>query len=444
MTVIPDQVKTALKLLEEAGFEAYMVGGCVRDNIMGREPSDYDITSSAIPDEIKSVFNGYRVVETGLQHGTVTVIVDEMLLEITTYRREDRYADNRHPDNVEFTKSLREDMSRRDFTINAIAYNDRDGFVDYFGGMRDIKSGIIRCVGNPEERFEEDALRIMRALRFSSATGFEIEEKTLAAAVKHKTLLKNISAERFREELVKLLCGVDVRRCLMRNTEILGVIIPELIEMNGFDQKNKHHIYDILEHTAAAVEAVPARSELRLAALLHDIGKPRCFSMDSDGEGHFYNHAEIGSEMARDIMRRLKFDSATTETVTKLVRLHGVQTDNTEKSVKRALNKMSPELFFELLQLKKADNLAQNSEYHHRQAYYTELEELAKRIIENEECFSLKDLALNGDDLIALDFAPGKEMGELLDRLLEAVITGKVPNERSALEKFALDMAKNY
>lgn len=444
MIKLPNQVDRALELLEKAGFEAYIVGGCVRDNIMGKIPSDYDITTSALPEEVEKTFSAYRTLETGMKHGTVTVIIDKMPIEITTYRREGKYLDNRHPSHVEFTRSLKEDMARRDFTMNAIAFNHRTGLVDCFGGERDIESRIIRCVGNPDERFKEDALRIMRALRFSSVMGFEIESQTLEAAMNNRELLKNISAERLREELVKLICGSDVRRCLMQSAEILGAVIPELLEMRGFDQKNKHHIYDVLEHTAVAVENIPAEPELRLAALFHDVGKPRCFSVDREGTGHFYNQADIGAELTKDIMSRLKFDNATKETVTELVRLHGVQIENTPKAVKRALNRLSPEMFFNLMKLKRADNLAQNPEYRHRQAYYEELEETAKRIIENEECFSLRDLAIDGNDLIALGFVPGKEMGTILDRLLEAVIMKEVPNEKDILEKFALDMAKNY
>ena len=443
MIKIPTQVKTVLDKLEQAGHEAFMIGGCIRDSIMGIEPKDYDVTTSARPDETKAVFQGYPVIETGMKHGTVTVVVDEMPVEITTYRVDGNYVDNRHPQKVCFTTSLREDAARRDFTINAIAYNPGVGIVDYFGGLEDIEAGVIRCVGEPAKRFEEDALRIMRALRFSSVNGFKIEEKTAEAAVDCRGLLRKISVERIREELVKLLCGKDAQRILLEYTEILGVVLPELLEMRGFQQQNPHHIYDVLKHTAVAVSNVPPEAGLRLGALLHDIGKPRCFTVDEEGTGHFYGHGKISGEMARDVLNRLKFDNATKDRVITLVVAHDAVIEDTEKSVKRALNRLSPAMFFELIALKRADNMAQNPKYSYRQSYYDRLESIAKEIIEKEECFSLKDLAVRGGDLLEMGIPRGKKIGQVLEKLLEAVIAGEVANEKEELLKKVIAFSKS-
>ena len=287
MIHLPCEVKLAIAKLTEKGFEAYIVGGCVRDSLMKCTPKDYDITTSANPEEVKNVFKEYRVVETGLKHGTVTVIVRGMPLEITTFRIDSEYLDHRHPKNVTFTKSLKEDTARRDFTMNALAYNDEKGLCDFYGGKVDIENKIIRCVGDANKRFNEDALRIMRALRFSSVLGFDIEENTKNAMFNNKHLLKNISSERLAGELVKLLCGANVKKILLEYIDIIGVFIPELLPMKGFEQHNRHHIYDVWTHTAVAIENIDASPVLRLAALFHDAGKPDCFFM-KNGEGHFY------------------------------------------------------------------------------------------------------------------------------------------------------------
>ena len=293
--VLPAQVNTALARLHDAGYEAYIVGGCVRDRIMGREPKDYDITTSALPEQTAAVFAGERIIETGMKHGTVTVLLDGEPLEITTFRIDGTYSDSRHPDAVTFTPSLREDLARRDFTMNAMAYSSETGLVDPFGGQADIAAKYIRCVGDPDLRFREDALRILRALRFSSVLGFPIEPETDGAARYLCLLLKKISAERVFSELKQLLCGPDVRRVLLDYAGVLGAVLPEILPMQGFDQRNPHHCYDILEHTAAAVEAMPPEPALRLAALLHDVGKPECFFTDEDGVGHFYGHPKAGA-----------------------------------------------------------------------------------------------------------------------------------------------------
>lgn len=444
MIKLPSQVNKALALLEEAGFEAYAVGGCIRDSLMGEIPLDYDVTTSALPRATERVFSSYKVIETGIKHGTVTVIIDSVPIEITTYRVEGQYFDRRHPGSVCFTKSLREDVARRDFTMNAVAFAPDVGIVDYFGGKKDIEAGVIRCVGNPERRFKEDALRIMRALRFASVTGFEIEEKTLSAMEENKGLLQDISAERVRDELTKLLCGRHAEKCIVENADIIGEVIPEILDMKGFRQCNPHHIHDVLTHSAVAVGAIGATPTLRLATLFHDIGKPKCFSLDSDSVGHFFGHASISAELTEKIMSRLKFDNDTKQKVTELVRLHDLQIESSEKAVKRVLNKISPEMFFDLLQLKRADNLAQSPEYRDRQRYYDELESMAKEIIEKEECFSLRDLAVDGNDLITIGFPQGKEIGKVLAMLLEEVIEGKLSNDREELIKKARYFKQNF
>jgi len=442
MIYIPEPIKKVLQMLEEAGYEGYIVGGCVRDCLMGKTPDDYDVTTSALPKEVERVFSGYKVIETGLKHGTVTVVIDHFHIEITTFRTEGEYVDGRRPSSVSFTRSLKEDVARRDLTINAMACDLRGKVYDYFGGLADVEKGVIRAVGNPKERFSEDALRIMRALRFSSVTGFEIEDETAKALMECKEMLLKISVERIREELVKLLCGKWARRTIIEYCDILGVIIPELIPMKGFEQKTYWHIYDVLEHTAVAVENTPAVPALRLSALLHDIGKPHCFSQDEAGVGHFYGHALVSVDLARDIMNRLKFDNDTKDKVLNLIKYHDVPLEPTNRSIKRALNKYTREGFFDLILLKRADNLAQNPEIAIRQEYLDELVRIAEEIIEQEQCFSLKDLAIKGTDLIEAGIEPGKEIGIILDVLLEAVIEEKLPNNKAELLKFTQKLKK--
>ena len=308
---LPAGVSRALTMLESAGFEAFIVGGCVRDALRGITPKDYDITTSALPEETKSVFRDWRVIETGIQHGTITVVMDGMPLEITTYRTEGTYSDNRHPDSVSFTASLREDVARRDFTMNAIAYSPTRGMIDHFGGAEDIRRGIIRCVGDPATRFREDALRMMRGIRFASVLGFAIEKNTAAAIHENKERIPTVSAERIRVELTKLLCGANVKNVLMDWWDVIGTVIPEILPMHGFDQKTPYHIYDVWEHTAVAVSNIPPDPHLRLCALLHDIGKPPSFFTDEKGVGHFYGHPAVSARMTEEILARLKYDNAT-------------------------------------------------------------------------------------------------------------------------------------
>ena len=430
---LPAGVARALSMMENAGYEAFIVGGCVRDALMGIPPKDYDITTSALPEETKAVFREYRVIETGIQHGTVTVMMEGMPLEITTYRTEGTYSDNRHPDSVSFTTSLREDVARRDFTMNAIAYSPTRGLIDHFGGEADIRAGIIRCVGDPDTRFREDALRMMRGIRFASVLGFRIEENTAAAIRGNKERIPTVSAERIRVELTKLLCGANVKNVLMDWWDVLGVVIPEIMPMHNFDQKTPYHIYDVWEHTAVAVSETPPVTHLRLSAFLHDIGKPSSFFTDEKGTGHFYGHPAVSAEMAEKILARLKYDNVTRCRVITLVKEHDRIIEPTETAVKRALSRLTPEVFFNLLAIKRADNLAQSPNYRDRLETYEAIEAMAQDILEKNECISVAALAVNGSDLIALGMKPGKEIGEMLSHLLEQVIRGKLENEQEEL-----------
>ncbi len=429
-------------MLENAGYQGYIVGGCVRDALMAKVPHDYDVTTSALPHEVKEVFKEFKVIETGIKHGTVTVIIEHYPIEITTFRVEGEYLDGRRPNSVSFTTSLREDVARRDFTINAMAMDVHGEVYDFFGGKKDLAAGVIRAVGKPKERFEEDALRIMRGLRFASVTGFEIEDETAKAIEECKSLLERISAERIREELMKLLLGKAVKRVLLDYWDVIAVVIPELAPMKGFKQHSRWHIYDVHEHTAVAVENAPQDEVLRIAALLHDIGKPSCFTIDDEGQGHFYGHASVSVEMARDVLNRLKFDNESKQRILQLVKYHDVPLEATARCVKRALNKYTKEGFFDLLRLKRADNLAQNPELAVRLEYLDELSRIAEEIIEEEQCFSLKDLQVKGKDLIEMGMKPGKEIGDMLDALLEAVLEEEIPNDRAKLLKFAQKIKK--
>lgn len=420
-------------MLESAGFEAYAVGGCVRDSLLGKVPTDYDVTSSAAPDEMKAVFKNEHVIETGIKHGTLTVLINKNPIEITTFRVDKEYLDNRHPSKVEFTRSLKEDLARRDFTVNALAYSEKTGIVDLFGGAFDLEKGIIRCVGDPEKRFDEDALRIMRGLRFASVLGFEIEEKTSAAIKEKRKLLKNVSAERLSSELIKLLCGKNAAKILLEYSDVLSVFIPELSALKGFEQHHFRHDKDVLGHTAAVIDNIPPKPVLRLAALFHDIAKPDSFSIDESKTGHFYGHAPLGAEKAEAILSRLRFDNETKKAVCELVRHHEDRFEPSPKAIKRVLGKIGPSIYDDLLTLMYADDLGKKPEYQNPKSFYDEYRLIAKKIVEEGECFSLKKLAVGGSDLISLGISPGPEMGRILNALLEKVINGELSNEKEKL-----------
>ena len=433
MQTLPASVTNALDRLHRAGYEAYIVGGCVRDALMGKTPQDYDLCTSALPEQTEAVFAGEKLIETGLRHGTVTVLLGGMPLEITTFRVDGTYSDARRPDSVRFTPSLTEDLARRDFTVNAMAWSPETGLSDPFGGREDLTKGVIRCVGEPERRFTEDALRILRALRFAATLGFSIEPGTAAALRALAPALEKISAERVYSELCKLICGPDAGRIILDYTEVLGVVLPELLPMRGFDQRNVHHCYDVLTHCVHAMEAMPPESVLRWAGLLHDVGKPDTFFLDADGVGHFYGHPQRGAELCEALCRRLRFDNDSRERVCALVRQHDRWIEPREAPVRKALSRLGEELFFDLLRLKRADVGALAPEYRHLAAVYDTLEAMARSLLSERAPLSLRDLALNGDDLMALGVSKGPELGQALHRLLDAVLDGAVANERKAL-----------
>lgn len=433
MMPISPQAEKVLRTLNEAGYRAYLVGGCVRDALLGTEPKDYDITTSALPEETKQAFTGFHVVDTGLKHGTVTVVLDHTPIEVTTFRADQEYLDHRHPSSVVFTRSLEEDLARRDLTINAMAWHPGEGLIDLFGGESDLSSGIIRCVGDPDERFREDALRILRALRFASRLDFRIEPETEAALLRNAGLLEAISAERIASELNGILLGRGPGEILVRFVEVLGIPIPELLPMKDFEQHNPHHHLDVLRHTAAVVDAVPAEKDLRLAALFHDIGKPSCFTQDENGTGHFYGHAKISRNITTKVMRRLKYDNATREQVEKLVMYHDLDTEGREVLIRRWMRRLSPELFARLLFLKRADILGQHPDYRDGLKVLDETRNIMERLLADHVCLTMQDLAVTGADLIAAGVPRGPIVGILLDKLLDRVAEGRLENRKDTL-----------
>lgn len=431
--ILPEKVQYILHTLEEAGFEAYAVGGCVRDSLLGREPDDWDITTSARPQQVKAVFP--RTIDTGIQHGTVTVMMGKEGFEVTTYRIDGEYEDSRHPKEVIFTANLVEDLKRRDFTINAFAYNDRSGIVDAFDGMTDLQNGIIRCVGEAKERFTEDALRMMRAVRFSAQLGYSIEEKTKEAIIELAPNLKNISAERIQVELVKLLQSPhpDYVR-IAYDLGITKVILPEFDRAMETPQNNPHHVYNVGEHLLHTLLYVRPDRSLRIAALLHDIAKPDTEETDSDGISHFHGHAEAGEEKAAAILRRLKFDNDTISKVKKYVKYHDYKIEARPRAVRRALHKIGKEYFEQILELKQADMLAQSTyQREEKEENLRQVRTLYEEILRKEECVSLKELALTGKDLMELGVPQGKQLGMILQQLLEDVLENPEHNTREYL-----------
>lgn len=430
---IPSKVKTILDTLEDAGYEAYAVGGCVRDSILGRVPDDWDITTSAAPEQVKALF--HRTVDTGLAHGTVTVLIEKEGFEVTTYRLDGEYEDGRHPKEVTFTASLEEDLKRRDFTINAMAYNPSCGLVDLFGGMEDMENKVIRCVGNPLERFLEDALRIMRAVRFSAQLGFSIEEKTKAALTVLAPNLKHVSAERIQVELVKLL--VSPHPDYLRTAYEAGItreFLPEFDACMETEQNTPHHCYTVGEHTLYSLVNVRADRVLRLTMLLHDIGKPAVKKTDENGRDHFKTHGPVGERMAHSILRRLKFDNETIKKVCCLIKWHDLRPAPDAASVRKAVHAIGEELFWLYLEVQRADMLAQSTyKREQKQERLEKVMQTYEEIKARGDCVSLKTLAVTGSDLIAAGIRPGKEIGEILNRLLEEVLENPELNEKSVL-----------
>lgn len=433
---LPETIKFVLGKLEINGFSAYAVGGAVRDYILGNPANDWDVTTSALPDETEKVFSGFKVIKTGIKHGTVTVIVNGCPVEITTFRKESGYTDNRHPDNVEFVSDLAEDLKRRDFTVNSLAYNEKEGLIDLYGGLFDLENGIIRTVGDPRERFSEDALRILRAVRFSSKLGFSIEEKTYAAAKELKENLKNVSAERIFSEFTKTLCGKNVRNALLFYHEIITEIIPEMKPCVGFEQHSKWHLYDVYEHIVRSVEYIRPTAELRLTMFFHDIGKPDCF-FTRDGEGHFYGHPEVSAEKTDKILRRLKAPTALREEVVFLVKNHDVRLSDSEINIKKKLNEIGKERFFLLLDVKDADNTAQGTLLAKTEnEKIKQIGVIARGIIERGEVYDIKQLKISGEDLLKIGFS-GKEIGEETEKLLNSCIENRLENDEESLKAAA-------
>ena len=430
---LPKKVLFIINNLQLHGYEAFAVGGCVRDSILARRPQDWDITTSAKPEEIKKLFR--RTIDTGIEHGTVTVLFGKDSFEVTTYRIDGAYEDSRHPKEVQFTNRLEEDLRRRDFTINAMAYNDQVRLVDVFGGMQDLNHHLIRCVGDPEERFSEDALRILRAVRFSAQLNFPIESATADAIRKLAPNLQNISAERIQAELVKLLVSPHPER--IRDAYELGltkVILPEWDAMEGVAQNTPHHKYDVAEHTLRALKNVKRDKILRLTMLFHDMGKPMMKTTDENGRDHFRGHALVSEELARSILHRLKFDNETIRTVTKLVCYHDYRVEATPKNVRRAMNRIGVELFPYYLAVRLADVKAQ-SPYQKREKIenIVEIRNLYKQILMENQCVTLRQLAVSGRELMELGMKPGRELGAMLSELLEYVLDDPARNDKEIL-----------
>lgn len=434
---IPEKAEIILHTLEEAGYEAYVVGGCVRDSILGRSPDDWDITTSAKPEEVKALFR--RTVDTGLIHGTVTVMLDKEGFEVTTYRVDGEYEDGRHPKEVSFTASLEEDLKRRDFTMNAMAYNPKRGLVDLFGGVQDMENRIVRCVGNPMERFTEDALRILRAVRFSAQLGFSIEGETLKAISALAPNLKYVSAERIQVELLKLL--VSPHPDYLRTAYEAGItkeILPEFDRCMETEQNTPHHCYTVGEHTLQSLLNIRADKVLRLTMLLHDFGKPSVKRTDENGRDHFKTHGPEGEKMAVSILRRLKMDNDTIRKARSLIKWHDFRPKGDAVSVRKAISMIGEELFPLYLEVQRVDILAQSLyKREEKLKRLSSVKALYKEIMDRGECISLKTMALTGRDLIDAGYAPGKELGEILERLLAHVLENPEDNKKEILLKLA-------
>lgn len=436
---IPEAPASLLRRLNDAGYEAFLVGGCVRDLLRGETPQDWDICTSARPEQTRACFAGERVIETGLKHGTVTVLVGGQPFEITTYRVDGTYSDGRRPDRVDFVSDLTQDLARRDFTMNAMALGLDGALRDPFGGAEDIRRKLIRCVGEPERRFREDGLRLMRCLRFAADLGYAVEEETGAALVRCREMLRNVAAERIQTELRKLLMGAGCVEVLRRWPELFWEFWPELKALKGMPQNSPYHCWDGWEHTLHALSAAPPDLAVRLAVLLHDVGKPPCRSTDEAGVDHFYGHESVGAELADGMLRRLKFDNATRERVVTLVARHCLWFPPEERNIRRWLGRLGEETFFQLLEVKRCDGRGQPEEVSlPRRGELDALETKARAILAQGECLTLKGLAVKGSDALAAGIPKGPAVGEALNALLEQVLDGSLPNDREVLlEKLA-------
>lgn len=436
----PDYILKAIDILKYNGHSAYAVGGCVRDSVMGRTPNDWDMTTSATPDEMKRAFDGYRIIPTGIKHGTLTVMIDSHPVEITTMRIDGSYSDSRHPESVSFTKKIEEDLSRRDFTVNAMAYSPETGLVDPFGGRLDTERKIIRCVGNPDKRFHEDALRILRAIRFASVLGFGIEEETAASIIKNRCLLNDISKERIRAELIKLLCGQNVDKVLLEFKQVIFEIIPELQATDGFLQHTPYHIYDVWTHIAKVTSSIESTSDLRVAALLHDIEKPSMFRLDEKGVGHFKCHPQKGAQTAEEILRRLRFSNAEIKHIATIIYLHDERPDGNRHHLAKLCAKFGIDNVDDTMKLIIADAHGKNPSIIEQEIQVAEnaRKQISEMRAENA-CLSIHALDINGNDIMALGI-DRTQIKDTLDYLLDSVIDEKTENKKAALEQ----AAENY
>ena len=436
--MIPEYINSILFRLRQAGFSAYAVGGCVRDALRGEEPHDWDVCTAARPDQIEEVFSDLPRIDAGKKHGTVAVILDHRVVEITTFRADGQYLDNRHPAQVTFLNDLRGDLSRRDFTINAMALDENEALIDLFGGRQDLREHILRTVGDPAQRFSEDGLRILRGLRFASRLDFAIEAETARAMLDQRALLLNISAERIFTELKGILTGPAAGRILRDYASVFFTILPELAPMAGFEQHSPYHDSDVWEHTLRAFEASPAELVFRLALLFHDCGKPACFTRDETGRGHFYGHPKKSRELAEQALRRLKCDSETLDRVLYLVEKHDTWLPETEKNMRRLLLHEDPDALRDLLVVERCDAVAHAPAARDKAVANVEKwEALLEKVLAEKPCLSLKSLAITGDDLLALGMGPGPEMGRLLNDILEQVADGELKNDRAVLLAYA-------
>ena len=435
---LPQAVQYCISALEAAGFQVFAVGGCVRDSLLGLTPADFDLCTSAKPEEISRVFAGHQLLHHGEKHGTIGVVIDTQVYEITTFRTEGGYEDARHPQWVDFVETIEADLARRDFTINAMAYNPRVGYVDPFGGQADLAHKILRTVGNPETRFREDTLRILRGARFSARFGLTPDPATLNAMERLAPLMENLARERVFSELCKLLLSATAEDCL-RFAPLLTQVIPELSSSVGFQQHSPHHRYDVFTHTAHVVEAVPRELPLRWAALLHDAGKPACFTQDENGRGHFKGHAKVSQEIADAVLLRLKAPTALRQQVTELIGLHMTPLEPDKKLLRRRLGKLGPERLEQLLQLQEADMGSKGTGKQEEMQQFPLLRHIIEELLAEDACLSIKDLAVTGWDLQQIGFAPGPDMGHCLNWLLSQVLDEIVPNEKPALLRVVKD-----
>lgn len=430
---LPAAAEFIINRLNECGYQAYAVGGCVRDSLLGATPRDWDICTSALPEDMQRVFAGQHVVETGLKHGTLTVVIHHVPYEVTTFRVDGEYTDHRHPDQVRFVQDVREDLARRDFTVNAMAYHPETGLVDAFGGQADLAAGLIRCVGEPARRFDEDALRILRALRFASTYGFAIEEETAAAVHSLKGTLTGVAAERIRAELGKLLCGKGAGDILRQYADVIFQVLPELAPMRGFDQHTPFHRYDVWEHTLRGVESIPASEVLRLTMLLHDSGKPAAFTLDGDGVGHACGHQAISAEIADRALATLRVDNATRERVLLLVKHHDIPLDNTPQCLKRRLHQFGEEAVRQLIEVRRADMMGKGTMTAGEiNAFADGLRQSLDALLAMQPCVTLKELAVRGGDMMQLGIR-GKAVGKCLEYLLNEVMEDRLANDAHQL-----------